>query len=206
MKIALVSSEVAPLAKTGGLADVVAGLGRYLESNGHDVRIFMPLYGRISTEEFPFETVGEAESIQLDLGKEKFEFALRKTTLPNSKGLPVYGVDCPQLFHREELYGSYADEHVPVRPAEPRRTRVVPADAVGARRVPLQRLAHGLLPLYLKTLYSWDQLFRGSKTLLTIHNIGYQGTFPVDALDDLGLAEHAKLFHQGDYAKASSTS
>ena len=46
-RICLVSSEVAPLAKTGGLADVAAGLSRYLGSAGHDVRVFMPLYKRI---------------------------------------------------------------------------------------------------------------------------------------------------------------
>ncbi|MCA8944070.1 MAG: glycogen synthase GlgA [Planctomycetes bacterium] len=199
MKICLVSSEVAPLAKTGGLADVVAGLGRYLESNGHDVRIFMPLYGRISRDEFPFETVDAATSVTLDLGKEKFEFALRRTKLPNSESLPVYGIDCPQLFHREELYGSYADEHVRFGLLN----RAVLESCQRLQWAPdvfhLNDWHTGLLPLYLKTLYAWDDLFRHAKTLLTIHNIGYQGTFPTDALADLGLEKYATLFHQGDY-------
>ena len=47
LAIALLSSEVAPLSKTGGLADVVAALGKLLHAEGHDVRLFTPLYGSI---------------------------------------------------------------------------------------------------------------------------------------------------------------
>ena len=47
LKILLAASEVAPFAKTGGLADVSAALGRYLGRAGHDVRVFLPLYRRI---------------------------------------------------------------------------------------------------------------------------------------------------------------
>jgi starch synthase len=56
-----------------------------------------------------------------------------------------------------------------------------------------------LIPLYLRTLYAWDRLFARTRTVLTIHNIGYQGTFGTDVLDDLGLRQVQHLFHQGDY-------
>ena len=44
-----------------------------------------------------------------------------------------------------------------------------------------------LIPLYLKTLYAWDRLFRTTRTVLTIHNLGYQGVFPRKILDDTGF-------------------
>jgi len=55
-----------------------------------------------------------------------------------------------------------------------------------------------LLPLYLKTLYQWDQLFARTKTVLTIHNIAYQGVFPAGVVPNLGLADYAGLLHQED--------
>jgi starch synthase len=55
-----------------------------------------------------------------------------------------------------------------------------------------------LIPLYLRTLYAWDRLFEKTRTLFTIHNLGYQGVFSSQILADLGLAEQAGLLYQED--------
>jgi starch synthase len=55
-----------------------------------------------------------------------------------------------------------------------------------------------LLPIYLQTVYSWDRLFESSRTVLTLHNLGFQGVFPSQALADLDLQDHANLFYQED--------
>jgi len=57
-----------------------------------------------------------------------------------------------------------------------------------------------LIPLYLRSVYSWDGLFAHCKSVLTIHNIGYQGVFPADILNDLNLDGGADLLHQDDLA------
>jgi starch synthase len=54
------------------------------------------------------------------------------------------------------------------------------------------------LPLYLKAAYAWDRLFERTRTVLTIHNIGYQGVFPSETLQQLGFGAHAHLLHQDD--------
>jgi starch synthase len=54
----------------------------------------------------------------------------------------------------------------------------------------------GLLPLYLKATYAWDRMFERTRTVLTIHNIGYQGVFAAEKLHELGLGPHAHLLHQ----------
>ncbi|HVK89090.1 MAG TPA: glycogen/starch synthase, partial [Kofleriaceae bacterium] len=59
MKLLFVASEMAPFAKTGGLADVMGALPAYLASAGHDVRVVMPLYDRIDTSKATFEAVVE---------------------------------------------------------------------------------------------------------------------------------------------------
>ena len=59
----------------------------------------------------------------------------------------------------------------------------------------------GLLPLYLKVGYGWDRLFARTRTVLTIHNIGYQGVFGAAVADELGFDEHRELLHQEDLAE-----
>src|SRR5262249_3436674 len=56
----------------------------------------------------------------------------------------------------------------------------------------------GFGPLFLKYVYSWDRLFQRTRSVLTVHNIGYQGVFPAAAVDDLGLGANNYLLHQDD--------
>ena len=67
-----------------------------------------------------------------------------------------------------------------------------------ARHFPLHDWHTALVPVYLKTLYSWDQVFSGTRTVLTIHNIGYQGVFGSGILHDMGLSDSAGLLDQED--------
>ena len=55
-----------------------------------------------------------------------------------------------------------------------------------------------LIPLYLRTIYAWDRLFAETRSVLTIHNIGYQGVFGADILGDLDLGGSEYLLHQDD--------
>ena len=57
LSVCLLSAEVAPLSKTGGLADVAAALAKYLTAAGHDVRLFTPLYASIDRAKFPMQPV-----------------------------------------------------------------------------------------------------------------------------------------------------
>ena len=64
LKICLTTSELAPLAKTGGLADVTAALGSYLHHSGHDVRVLMPFYSSINTESLSVVPVDFLQDLQ----------------------------------------------------------------------------------------------------------------------------------------------
>ncbi|MDA1221376.1 MAG: glycogen synthase GlgA [Planctomycetota bacterium] len=201
LRICLVSSEVAPFAKTGGLADVVAGLGRYLASEGHDVRIFLPLYGRIARQDAPREEAAEIAAVSVRFNGSMQTFRCRVGTLPDSTA-KVYFVDCPEMFEREPIYSStYEDEHI--RFGLLCRAALESCQRLGWSPdvIHCNDWHTGLLPLYLKSLYAWDRLFAKTRTLLTIHNIGYQGQFPARVVGDLGLADHRSAFHQEDLAK-----
>ena len=193
MNILFVSSEVAPFAKTGGLGDVSAALPRYLRALGHDVRVVMPLYARVRAPGRAFSEV--LPQVPLQLGARRLAFSVASTPLPGSD-VPVYCVRCPALYDRPSIYTQDGDE--------PQRFAALGHAALKLCQqlqwapdiLHVNDWQTALVPLSLKTLYAWDRLFAKTRTVLTIHNIGYQGAFGADALDGTGLADVAHHFHQ----------
>lgn len=201
LKIALVSAEVAPFAKTGGLADVVASLARTLHRQGHEVRLFMPLYGGLWSVGYDMTPIAETQDIHVDYPGATLRCGVFTSPLPNSErddGTPldVEFIDCPPLFHRDGYYTSDPDE--PMRWATLSRAVL----DVMARTDWTPDVVHcndwhtGLLPLYIHAVYAGVERFANTRTLLSIHNLGYQGVFGADAVDQLGLSEFRGLFHQ----------
>ncbi|HYM33980.1 MAG TPA: glycogen/starch synthase, partial [Steroidobacteraceae bacterium] len=189
MKICFVASEVAPLSKTGGLADVSGALPRHLRAIGHDVRVFTPLHAGIDQSKLQIAAVPEATNVPLTLGSLEYRFSLKVATLPNSSA-PIYLIDCPAVYDRATIYTNGSDEHL--------RFLVLQRAALES----CQRLKFApdilhcndwhtaLMPLLLKTVYAWDKLFAHTRSLLSIHNIGYQGQFSSTTLGHMDLAEH----------------
>jgi len=203
-RIALVSSEVAPFAKTGGLADVAAGLSRYLQGAGHDVRLFMPLYRRIREGGWPLAPSETVADVAIPFGTQTYTFSVSTTPLPapdgsvSEDGPYVYLIDCPALYDREDLYTQDEDEAL-------RFALLSVATIETCQRMQwapdvfhVNDWHTGLLPLYLKTAYAWDRLFEKTRTLMTIHNIGYQGVFGVGVLEALRLMDQRRHLDQDD--------
>jgi starch synthase len=182
----MVASEAAPLAKTGGLADVVGALPEALRAAGEEAAVLIPRYGSIDLK----STRRVYDSLPIHFGPDRFDTSIYQA----EAGFPLYLVDCPPLYDREGLYGEsgvdYPDNHI--------RFAVLARAALGvARHLFRTEIFHchdwqgGLLPAYLHTLFSTDPSFFGVKTLFTIHNLGYQGLFPPAALPEVGLDEAA---------------
>ncbi len=199
MRIAFVASEFAPLAKTGGLADVSSALTRLLHRSGFDVRAFMPLYSRIDRAALALVPVEFLKDLAISLGSHRYHFDVLTGKLPNSD-MPMYFIDCPVLYGRAGIYSREADEHL--------RFLLLTRAAIEC----CQRMGFApdifhcndwhtaFAPLFLKSIYNWDRIFARTKSVLTIHNIGYQGVFGASARDDLGLGPGVHLLHQDDLA------
>jgi starch synthase len=195
MKICFAASEVAPLSKTGGLADVAAALPRQLSFMGHDVRVFMPFYSLVERQGREFRPLRCAREFSVDLGSIAYEVSVWTThTVPG--GPPIHLVDCPELYHRSAIYTDEADE--------PQRFALFSKAVIEiCRRMEwspdlfqCNDWHTGLLPLFLESSPERNKLFRDSATLLTIHNIGYQGIFPGDCLEEIGLDGSEHLLDQ----------
>jgi starch synthase len=195
LRICAIASEVTPFAKTGGLADVTGALTKYLAGQGHDVRLFMPLYSRVDRTRFALSPTGVGQSTAV--GAHVYTWSVHTAALPDSQAL-VYFVDCPELYARSALYTADADDH--------RRFLLLTRAALES----CQHLAfrpdilhchdwHAAFgPLFLRTLYGWDRLFADTRSVLTLHNIGYQGVFGAGDAADLALGENAHRLDQQD--------
>lgn len=197
MKICFAASEVAPFAKTGGLADVSAALPLELHRQGHDVRVFMPCYGRLETAGRLLQPLPGLQHIPLALGWRKLRFSVLGSTLPGT-ALPVHFIDCPEFYHRDEIYTDNDDEHARFAFFSSAVIQTCQLLGWGPDVFHANDWHTGLLPFLARTVYEWDRLFQRSRHLLTIHNIAYQGMFGDSIVDDLGLSPWAHLLDQED--------
>ncbi len=174
MKIAMVSSEVVPFAKTGGLADVAAALPLALEYCGHEIIIVMPGYKCIHEAKLKITRVAKDISVA-QIGKE----------------IKVYFIENKDYFYREGLYGDRNGDY----------TDNLERFAFFCRRtldllkeinfcpdiIHLHDWQASLIAAYLKNLYFDQDFYTRIKTVLTLHNVGYQGVFAREEFSKLGL-------------------
>jgi starch synthase len=197
LRVCVLASEAAPLSKTGGLADVSGALTKYLHSAGHDARLFTPLYASIDRKKFKMNPVAGLESFEVGVGPHRYTVCVMTTQLPGSAAL-VYLIDCPVLFARPTLYTADPDEHLRFLTF----TRAAFACCHFLQWSP--QILHcndwhtAFGPLFLKASYDMDILFSATRSVLTIHNIGYQGTFSATAIADLALGPKNYMLHQDD--------
>lgn len=175
-RVLMVTSEAVPFAKSGGLADVVTSLSSALYDRGTDVRILMPYYGFIGRE--GIEDTGIEVVVPLGLGEESGR--LHRTALPR-RPVPVYLLSNAHLFGREGIYGgkdnvAYSDNAR--RFAFLDRAVFEICKSIGW--IPEVLHLHDwpvcLIPPFLEGKQAGAK-FSATASVLTIHNIGYQGVF-----------------------------
>lgn len=201
MRILMITTEAVPYAKAGGLGDVVTPLSRELIRLGHEVRIFMPLYGGV-------EKPKGGRQFLLHHGNNTFHLTLH--TIPAEGGDPVFHfLESPPLFQREGIYGSkeepgYRDNllrfSVFCHALFPSLDQLdwVP-DIVHYHDWPAS-----LVSVYRRLLKEKDQLpgepskkaLSHAAFILSIHNIGYQGIFGQGEHEEMGIA-HSELASLG---------
>ncbi len=181
LRVALLTSEIVPWSKTGGLADVTGALAKHLAIAGHDVRVFTPLYADIDLAAHGIAPPRDG---------------VARATVPGSSA-SAYLIDNPAWFARPGIYTEDADEHR-------RFIALTRAAFAMCRNLGFSpQILHcndwhtAFGPLLLAAEHASDPLFAGTRSVLTIHNIGYQGVFAARDVADVGLADRGRL-HQDD--------
>jgi starch synthase len=197
MRIAFVTSEVAPFSKTGGLADVSAALPAALAGRGVEVTVFSPLYRSAAAELARLDApVDDLAGRTLWIGDEQHAARYRRISASGCRF--VFVADAP-YYDRAGLYvgpdgGEYADNVA--RFAFLCRATLEYCVDQGA--VPdafhLNDWQTALIPVYLHTIYQRPELLR-ARTLFTLHNLAYQGRAAPAQLYATGL--DWSVFHPG---------
>lgn len=174
MKILIASPEAVPFVKTGGLADVAGALCSEFRKMKKEVRVILPLYKKI--RESRHSLFDSGLTIDVPVGDRVI-----KGRIFSDRGSALF-IECDEFFGRDDLYGTPRGDYTD----NAERFVFFSRGILEACRVLDFRpdIIHcndwqtGLVPLYLKTLYKADRFFENTASLLTIHNLGYQGVFP----------------------------
>ncbi len=177
MHVVMAAAEAIPFAKTGGLADVCGTLPLKLAEQGHHCSIFIPAYKRALACGLPM--VDTHVTFVVDMAGRRMAARILKTTMRN--GVDVYLVDQPLYFDRDQLYG---DERGDFRDNCERFcffSRCV-VEAIERLKIPVDIIhCHdwqaGLIPAYHKTNFCDFQWYRSAASVMTIHNLAYQGRY-----------------------------
>jgi starch synthase len=206
MHIAFVASECVPYSKTGGLADVVGALPRALAALGHQVSVYLPRYRQ--TKLIDPQTVVRSVTIPFD---DKHRFC-SVVSGGYQSGVRFYFVEYPPYFDRETLYGTPSGDYTDNAERFTLFCRAV-LEASKILGVPHVFHCHdwqaALVPVLLRSLYKDDPAFRDVSTVLTIHNIGYQGLFSSEILPllmlpwDLFTMDKLEFYGQVNFLKGA---
>ena len=190
MRILFVASEALPYAKTGGLADVIEALPRALVKLGHEVAVFLPRYRGVKTNSVIVSSLTIPQGTRL-----RFP-AIASGGI--HRGVRYFFLDDPFYFDRDGVYGDRSREY----PDNAERFTEFSRAAIElAKQVWLPDLFHchdwqtGLVPVLLRTSYGDDPVVKDLPVVFTIHNMGYHGVFPKEAMESAGIP--AGVFHPG---------
>ena len=186
MRVATLTSEAVPFAKTGGLADVSGALPKALKQQDVDARLILPLYEKINRGFLNGESI---ENIRVEW---RGQVHTVRFLLSDEAGAPAYLLDAPEFFGRPNIYG-YKDDHIRF---------------AFLSRAALALLKHldwqpdvvngndwqsGFAMQELRARRRYDSFFQPIRTLLSLHNVGYQGFFDPGDLWWLGFGERPEI-------------
>ena len=185
MKILFAASECVPFIKTGGLADVVGALSPVLKQKGTDVRVILPLYASIP-EKWTSQMKTECE-FEVELGWRKQYCGVKSLEY---QGVTFYFVDNQFYFGRSYIYGLGGDEYERFGFFSRAVIDALPHLGFQPDIIHCHDWQTGMVPALLKIQYAHFPFYKNMKTAYTIHNLQYQGVFPIKAVQDtLGLGD-----------------
>lgn len=174
MKIVMCASEVVPFAKTGGLADVAGALPLALEKEKQEIIVVMPGYKSC-----------QPSAVSRQRLKNDISYVVI------GENIKVYFVENERYFNRDALYGDksgdYKDNLERFSYYSKRTLELLKEINFKPDIIHVHDWQASLIPVYLKTLYKNDEFYKQTGTLLTVHNIGYQGLFAKEEFPKLGL-------------------
>jgi starch synthase len=215
LNVLFLSSEVFPFAKTGGLADVASALPQALKEIGNDIRLAIPRYGFVNERKFRIHEIIRLKNIDIPIGKKTAKMNVKSSFLVGERiKVQIYFIDSAEFYGRPGIYQDPRSKKDYVDNDERFIFYSRGIFEILKRLGWIPDIIHcndwqtGLVPAYLKKIYAKDPFFKKVRTVFTIHNIAYQGNFPVETFQKTGLPadvftpEGAEFFGKISFLKA----
>jgi starch synthase len=206
-RILYVASEIDPFLQTTEVAAFVRKLPQAMQERGMEIRILVPRFGLINERKNRLHEVVRLSGINISVGDEEKPLIIKVASIPNAK-LQVYFIDNEDYFHRKSVF--HDKENKFFEDNDERAIFFCKGVIETVRKLGWSPdIVHcndwitSFIPLYLKTTYKNDPLFKNSKTVFTIYNNGFSHKFKGDLLDKVRMLdiEDTMLGHlkTGDY-------
>jgi starch synthase len=188
VSIVHVTAEYFPYARTGGLAEAVAGLANFQHAAGLDVTVMLPLYRTVRDEDPDLEPVGPP--FVVTIGTRHEEARLFRVSGP-ATGPRVLFLEHLEYFNRHGIYGEgvtdYPDNHLRFAFFALAAMTALPRVVQGPVLLHAHDWHTALAPVYLRTLPGQAQVARNTTTVVSVHNPGFQGHFGPEVMPEIGL-------------------
>lgn len=180
MRVAVISAEAVPYSKTGGLGDVAGALPKALKQVGVDSLLITPCYLQTKAD-YLWQTA--MDDLWVDWRGTQLK---AKAFYSEANGSPTFLIDAPEYFHRDSIYGYRED---PERFAFFNRAALSLLKRIGRAPdiVHLNDWHCGFAAVEIAESRLWNEYWRNTRTVFSIHNMAYQGVFGTDELWKFGF-------------------
>ena len=202
-KILFAASECVPFIKTGGLADVVGSLPKYFDKNKYDVRVILPKYSCI--DEKWADKMEYVDHFYMDLSWRNQYVGILKMEY---EGVTFYFVDNEFYFSGPTPYSDVRYDLEKFAFFSRAVLSILPIIDFRPDIIHCHDWQTGLIPVYLHDSFASNEFFRGIKSIMTIHNLKFQGVWDVETIQDIvGLSDYyftpdkLRDYKDGNYLK-----
>lgn len=180
MKLLFAASECAPFFKSGGLGDVIGALPKELAKKGHEVRVVLPYFKSLMPKQFK-KQLKDIHHFEIDLGGHKKYVGIKKLLQDD---VSYYFIDNEYYFDRDRLYG-YGDDAERFAYFQMAAIEMMEVIDYIPDVLHVNDWQTAVIPVLLKDKYAWKERLANIKTVLTIHNLMFQGNYGQYVLGEL---------------------
>ncbi|MEN7550627.1 glycogen/starch synthase [Rapidithrix thailandica] len=193
LKILYVSSEINPFLRTTEVADYVRKLPQSMQERGMEIRILVPRFGLINERKNRLHEVVRLSGINIAVGEEEKPLTIKVASIPNAK-LQVYFIDNEDYFHRKSVFTDKTEKFYDDN--DERAIFFCKGVIETVKKLGwAPDIVHcndwmtSLIPLYLKTTYKNDPMFKNTKTIFTVYNTPFSYKFEGDLLNKVKMVD-----------------
>jgi starch synthase len=193
LRILYVANEINPFLKTSEVAEFVNKLPQAMQERGMEIRILVPRFGLINERKNRLHEVVRLSGINIAVGDEEKPLIIKVASIPNAK-LQVYFIDNEDYFQRKSVFTDkennfYKDNDERAIFFCKGVIETVKKLGWAPDIVHCNDWMTSLIPMYLKTTYKNDPIFKGSKTVFTVYNTKFTHKFDSDLIEKVKMMD-----------------